>query len=275
VSKEYRRTSGTDSEKTPLLMMSQFWLWRFDQVLLSAYSMSFELPQAMFFSTIPDANATSPVESSYYKIGCGIELDHEGARYKSPLHMFETAIVSTLADVQCYLTEAPQTYAIKDQKKKEVEFIHCMSDIHNELDMIQSVIEQQMKVFDAFPETTKHVRSNDRSQKSLDEYEKRVQKIHRDADRVEKTIESYPSLKRTYASIEDTRNGLMLGFSASAFAFIIVIFTSLSFMTSLFALPIDHFMRQQTNDAISAERVFKSSYIGGYTGMFDLPKLAQ
>jgi hypothetical protein len=205
----------------------------------------------------------------------------ENAMFKAPLHMFETAVIFTLSDVQSYLDETPGSRTIKEQKKLEQGFIHAISDIHGELDMIQSVLEQQGKVLDALLKDTEKERKEtsapgwrtvERARIQLDEYEKRILKIHRDADRVEKVIESYLSLKRTYATIEDTRNSLMVGFAASAFAFVTVIFTPLSFMTGLFALPIDRFVRQQANDITTSTSVYRSSYIGGYTGMIDLPK---
>jgi hypothetical protein len=189
--------------------------------------------------------------------------------------MFEMAVLSTLSDVQRYLDEAPENQTIKEQKKLEQGFIHGISDIHSELDMIQAVLEQQGKVLDAFLEDTEEERKEsqlkgwrkvERARTQLNEYEKRILKIHRDADRVEKVIESYLNLKRTYATIEDTRNSLMVGFAACAFAFVTVIFTPLSFMTSLFALPVDRFVQQQTKDTTTSSSVYKSSFIGGYTG---------
>jgi hypothetical protein len=187
------------------------------------------------------------------------------------------AVFSTLSDVQSYLDETPENQTIKEQKKLEQGFIHATSDVHSELDMIQSVLEQQGKVMDAFLKDTEEERKEtqlkgwrevERARTQLDGYEKRILKIHRDADRLEKVIESYLNLKRTYATIEDTRNSLMVGFAASAFAFVTVISTPLSFMTGLFALPVDRFVQQQTNDATTSSSVHKSSFIGGYTGMF-------
>jgi Mg2+ and Co2+ transporter CorA len=181
--------------------------------------------------------------------------------------MFEMAVLSTLSDVQRYLDEAPENQTIKEQKKLEQGFIHGISDIHSELDMIQAVLEQQGKVLDAFLEDTEEERKESQLKGWRKVERARTQlKIHRDADRVEKVIESYLNLKRTYATIEDTRNSLMVGFAACAFAFVTVIFTPLSFMTSLFALPVDRFVQQQTKDTTTSSSVYKSSFIGGYTG---------
>jgi hypothetical protein len=172
----------------------------------------------------------------------GEEHDREdqGSKFNSALHMFETAVISALTDVQLYLDAKPGAYNITQQKKKEQGFIHDMSDLHSELDMITSVLEQQKKIMNKFLRETKSLQESATGEEKkgwatvkearalLNDYDDRVQKIHRDADRVDKTIESYLNLKRTYASIEDTRNSLMVGFAATAFAFVTVIFTPLS-----------------------------------------------
>jgi hypothetical protein len=51
------------------------------------------------------------------------------------------AVFSTLSDFQSYLDETPENQTIKEQKKLEQGFIHAISDIQSELDMIQSVLE--------------------------------------------------------------------------------------------------------------------------------------
>jgi hypothetical protein len=295
VSREWRRSfSEADPDDAPLLLVSQTWLWDFDSVLLSAYSIkrvSSRFPR--FFMKegrrIPRffGQSTAPclklqmgiiIASQISEFGEEHDREDEGSKFKSALHMFETAVVSALSDVQQYLDARPGLYNITQQKKKEQEFIHHMSDIHSELDMITSVLEQQKKIMNKFLRETKGLQESatgddmegwamvKQARAMLNDYTDRVQKIHRDADRVDKTIESYLNLKRTYASIEDTRNSLMVGFAATAFAFVTVIFTPLSFMTSLFALPVDQFTRHQYKEADSEDSVFKSSYIGGYTG---------
>lgn len=296
ISREWRRTSKkANPDSAPLLLVSQTWLWNFnDSVLLSAYSIKRTSSRSPRFSMnggrmVPHFFGHGPAPSIELQMGLiiagqifefGEEHDREdkGSKFKSALHMFETAVISALNDVQRYLDAKPGSYNIKQQKKQEQGFIHNMSDIHSELDMITSVLEQQKKVMNTFLRETKTQQESATGQEQegwamvkearamLNDYEDRVQKIHRDADRVDKTIESYLNLKRTYASIEDTRNSLIIGFATTAFAFVTVIFTPLSFMTSLFALPVDRFTRHQYKEAGSEDSVFKSSYIGGYTG---------
>ncbi|KAH7413940.1 hypothetical protein DE146DRAFT_638948 [Phaeosphaeria sp. MPI-PUGE-AT-0046c] len=296
VSKEWQRASGSPNiEDAPILLVPQIWLWTFGSVILSAYSnkrtsSSFnvfvpynehKLPHFFGRNNVPSLELQMGliVASQILEFGEEHDRENEGSKFKSALHMFETAVISALSRVQQYLDAGPSSYTISQQKKKEQMFIHTMSDIHGELDMISSVLEQQKKVMDQFLDSTLEQRQHSsgeeavgwsivmNTRKSLDEYESRVQKIHRDADRVEKTIESYLNLKRTYASIEDTRNSLMVGFAATAFAFVTVIFTPLSFMTSLFALPVSRFAKNQVKSPDTEAYVFRPAYIGGYTGM--------
>jgi hypothetical protein len=278
-------------------MVPQLWIWYYGPVLLTAYSMTRE--HHLSLKSLLPQGWTHPSSPMYVQIGMmlkrhiyefGVDFEHNdgNVKFKSPLYMFEIAVISTLSDVQCYLDEPPGTRTIKEQKSKEHGFIHDILDIHSELDMIQSVLKQQGQVVKGLLKDTKatcldanltreakfYSREIEHTLVLLEEYEVLIEKIHKDADRVEKTMESCLNLKRTYASIEDTRNSLMLGFAASAFAFVTVIFTPLSFMTSLFALPVDHFVHRQVNDASSAARVFTFLYIGGYTGTFIFTKLA-
>ncbi|KAF1918614.1 hypothetical protein BDU57DRAFT_592730 [Ampelomyces quisqualis] len=65
------------------------------------------------------------------------------------LEMFETAVISTLSDVQTYL-KTRRGLTTTEQRDKEHRLIHNISDVHSELDMIQSILDQQKQVFDAF-----------------------------------------------------------------------------------------------------------------------------
>lgn len=339
VTKEWKRTRGTWDDNAPILIVPQIWLWKLDRVLVSSYSMTRE---SDIFSEVDGRHCgefyshseDSPIDLQIGMIlasqilefgsGPGSKYAQRDYNFKPTLQRFEDAVISTLTEVQRYLDDASGVSNIRKQKDKERGYIHEMSDIHSELDMIQSVLEQQRTIMDAFLEDTRDKRdqallsypvdrakrwaSDKKSQErrmhnraefhqgrkyalspqipdaarteaegwrsimkareALDGYEKRIQKIHDRADRVEKTIESYLNLKRTYANIEDTRNSLMIGFAASAFAFVTVIFTPLSFMTSLFALPIGVFERHKQTAAPGDEGLYASSYIAGYTGAY-------
>ncbi|CAN9243934.1 unnamed protein product [Alternaria alternata] len=304
VSRVWRRSSDpsnsskdADTTRAPILMVPQMWLWQYESVLLSAYSSKQVSGRIAVFSSkdgwqtprfFGDMSEPTPsvelqmglvIANQVFEFGEEHDQEDEGSRFRSALQMFEVAVVTTLSDVQRYLDGEQDTLTMKGQKKKERDFIHIMSDIHSELDMISAVLQQQAKIMNKFLRETRRLQQAATGQEKkgwalvkeahalINEYESRILKIHRDADRVDKTIESYLDLKRTYASIEDTRNGLVVGIAASAFALVTVIFTPLSFMTSLLALPVDHFARQQIKIDGAEDGVFRTSYIAGYTAL--------
>ncbi|KAH4935933.1 hypothetical protein HBI23_055640 [Parastagonospora nodorum] len=296
VSKEYLRTFGGDITDCPILMVPQIWLWRMDDVLLSAFS---EITKLLDEHTVTDHGSLISDISINAQIGVllaasvktfGRDSQLEGKMFKPPLDMFEAALTSTLSAVHNYLEADRTKLKTKEQKTKELEFIHQISDVHCELDMIQSVLNQQKDVMDKFLADTKAARDAAenspldlwdirawkevvQARQTLDQYTNRISKIHKDADRAEKAIDSFLNLQRTYANIEDTQNNMLVGLAALAFAIVTVIFTPLSFMTSLFALPVREILQHQkiieTPSSLpqAQSQAFEFKYIGGYIAL--------
>ncbi|KAH4088803.1 hypothetical protein HBH48_119160 [Parastagonospora nodorum] len=300
VSKEYLRTFGGEITDCPILMVPQIWLWRMDDVLLSAIS---EITHIREESTVTHFQTFGDDVSLNAQIGVllaasvkifGRDSQLEGKMFKPPLDMFEAALTSTLSAVHNYLEADRTKLKTKEQKTKELEFIHQISDVHCELDMIQSVLNQQKDVMDKFLADTKAARDAAenspldlwdirawkevvQARQTLDQYTNRISKIHKDADRAEKAIDSFLNLQRTYANIEDTQNNMLVGLAALAFAIVTVIFTPLSFMTSLFALPVREILQHQKiietpssppqAQAQSQSQAFELKYIGGYIAL--------
>jgi hypothetical protein len=295
VSKEYLRTFGGDITDCPILMVPQIWLWRMDDVLLTAFSEITHLrdePKVAWFPFVgSDISLNAQIgvllAASVKMFGRGSQPG--GKSFKPPLDMFEAALTSTLSAVHTYLKADRNKLKTKEQKTKELEFIHQIWDVHCELDMIQSVLNQQKDVMDKFLADTKAMRdaADDaaehpwdkmawkeavQARQTLDHYTDRISKIHKDADRAEKAIDSFLNLQRTYANIEDTQNNMLVGLAALAFAIVTVIFTPLSFMTSLFALPVREILQHQkiietySIPPQAQSQAFEFKYIGGYIG---------
>jgi hypothetical protein len=297
VSKEYRRVSGRQSENIPILMVPQIWIWKFNGVLLTAYSMSRSSPafRNVPAGVLPQLRSDDQRHPITVNMQIGLILASQiksfarnftctspGAEqtFKPPLDMFEAALMSTMAAVHQYLKADRTTLTTQEQKQKEYEFIHLVSDIHSELDMIQSVLDQQKMVLDdLFADSQESADADNRrligqwmtvkrARDSLDQHTVRIVRIHKDAERVEKTIESFLNLQRTYATIEDTQNNMLVGLAALAFAIVTVIFTPLSFMTSLLAFPLRQVAVHQETITIAKVpvRIFKGWYVGLCTG---------
>ena len=213
------------------------------------------------------------------------EIENFGSRYNieestgagerhvtaAALDMFESALVATLSKVHNYLDpKAPLAPDIF----KERTIIDSICNIRTELDMIEEILGQQKDMLDQLLQdpTRDDILAEDKNpdkagwervkaaESQLSQYLKRVNKIDRDAERIETTMDYMLNLKRTYASNIDTRNGVIVGRAALGFAVITIIFTPLSFLTSLFALSTDELMKHQHN--VGSTSVYSNWYIG-------------
>jgi hypothetical protein len=107
----------------------------------------------------------------------------------------------------------------------------------------------------------------------LKSYSELMEKINADAARIEKVILDELNLKRTFATMEDTRMGILLSTAVIGFTVIMVIFALLAFVMALFALPLDKMLRSkvQVNVAMPGEPEvfeagFSTTYIGSWFG---------
>lgn len=87
----------------------------------------------------------------------------------------------------------------------------------------------------AFP---KAIREAERCQRMLDSYLKRIEKINKDADLVEKSVQDQLELKRSFAAMRDANASLAVAISVIGFTVVTIIFTPLSFITGLYQLPL-------------------------------------
>lgn len=65
--------------------------------------------------------------------------------------------------------------------------------------------------------------------------------MDRDAERIEASVKDQLQLERTYTGMDDPRFSFVLGVAVAGFPIIMVIFTPLLFVSSLFALLVDQF----------------------------------
>ncbi|KAI4870266.1 hypothetical protein F4820DRAFT_443385 [Hypoxylon rubiginosum] len=201
------------------------------------------------------------------------------SRFNPPLDYYETGVVRILSDVEAYTD--PDESSPPDGKKDHM-FMHRIADIREELVMIQEVLRQQREILlkliedverfelpkaigtklrdedptkskkpeshlDGYRETEEWEKWEEvkLSVLRLDEYQTRINKIDRDAERVEKVIQDQLNLKRTYASISDARTGLILSAAVIGLTIITIIFAPIAFMATLFALPLDNLLGNQ------------------------------
>lgn len=233
------------------------------------------------------------------------QLSHQ---FPSPLDIFETSVNRILSDVDVYMN--PNAKAKLDIGV-EREFIRRLADLKEELAMIREVLtcqeeilqdlirdyetnnpdslefmtydqdkldlpKEQMK--EKYPTANFYeMRSKWRPVLSalaeLAKYQKKVAKIDRDVERIEKTVQDQLDLKRTHVSIRDTHSSLILGVAVAGFTVITIIFTPLAFAASLFALPLDRLLKNQFQfsgtdgtSGTDASAAYTSHYVGTWFG---------
>ncbi|KAI0387169.1 hypothetical protein F5Y04DRAFT_288868 [Hypomontagnella monticulosa] len=299
------------NDKIPMLMVPQLWLWRFDRFVLTAYSAA-EPGQLISKDHKRLLNCRS--EEPEFLVGLIIadqiskfgELQDNGT-FPPPLDIFEMGILRVLSDVQAYTIPSNE---LRVEMMKESNFIFDIADIREELAMVRFILHQQLDILqsligdikdfcsDLLPysgskdeseewETRKRKREWETitdSEIKIKSYLKRVEKLDKDAGRIERRVQDQLNLKRTHVTIKDTRAGLILSTSSLALSIavgaltvITIIFAPLSFVTSLFALPIDVLLQNQFElDGTSSPdtSAYRSSYIATWFAVAEMATLA-
>jgi Mg2+ and Co2+ transporter CorA len=301
VSRECKKSlkgERVSDDTRPILMVPQFWIWKFEDHILSAYSCPGTSPEMLceyeFDKTLRYSNCHTdlrldPFDSIHWKnknIGLstkllappdlfiGLLLAHQidkfgqaqAGQFQSPLDIFEIGAVQAMSSVERYMSPNAST---KLDIIKEAKFMHRISDIRSELAMIQTILDNQAKVLKSVIDNASTKAKEDpawrrvgAAPQQIENYCIQLRKIDGDAERIEKIIQDQLNLKRTHASIQDARTSLLLGAAVSAFTIITVIFTPLSFMTSLFALPIHELLNHTSGDSKS----YSTNYVGKWFG---------
>ncbi|TPX10042.1 uncharacterized protein E0L32_001239 [Thyridium curvatum] len=290
------RDESDSDHRTPLLIVTQLWIWRVGSFIISCYPTIQEsnLPKqskerdasyedGLFSLDVTrriDHQVDQTIESHIDNFGKQTKID--AMIFQAPLDMFEQAIVSILSDVDEYVDQA-KAGSTDDSYKKESTFLQNLSDIRAELAMVLSILAQQQEIVSVMlSEEYRRVRPVDpivddipwprqqehqaccsiikKAHSTLHKYQQRGKKLEKDAERIEKKVMDMLELKRTYATMRDARSSLLLGTAVIGFTVITIIFAPLSFLTSLFALKIDGFERFQVSDK---EDVYSSKAMMG------------
>ncbi|KAI1742761.1 hypothetical protein F4680DRAFT_26332 [Xylaria scruposa] len=294
--KKKMHSGWADDDQIPMLMVPQLWIWRFDKLVLSAYS-----SVNAGHLTEEELQHLDRVSHSDTNIMVGrIIADHISqfgepqinGKFPCPLDIFEMSILDVLSEVEAYANPSIESQLSID---KEQGFLFEIADIQEELAMIQDVLNQQLIIIDKFMrdleipgfgglafrtgwEELKLARTN------IETYQKRVNKLNADAARIEKRIQDQLNLKRTYASIKEARSARVLSAAVIGFTVVTIIFAPLSFMTSLFALPLDSLQRNQqridesssTNLADDSQNAvaYSTRYVGTWFAVAEIVSLA-
>ncbi|KAI0098006.1 hypothetical protein GGR51DRAFT_566043 [Nemania sp. FL0031] len=297
----------------PILVVPNLWIWRIGCSILTTYSSSAirldEVDNVLIDDGLKFHESEVPI-SRWPGVQIGLIIAHHisnlgnrQSRHDFPptLDIFERSVVRILEEVDEY-TNPKNPLGL--EMEQEHEFMLGISDIREELVMIQEILKQQLEIFDSMVEDFEH---NDPDIKELQDtspglqgkeadaekqqvkvawkkvkgtrrtivkYQTRVRKIDADAERVEKRIQDQLNLKRTHFSIKDARTSLLLGTAVIGFTVITVIFAPLAFMTALFALPIDILVRNQFSEGeTEPTATYSTRYVGTWFTVAEVASL--
>ncbi|KAI1459689.1 hypothetical protein F4805DRAFT_50195 [Annulohypoxylon moriforme] len=286
----------------PILTVPQLWIWRFGDHLVTACpnddpkESKGRTPRWM-------TDISKSQEPTGIKIGLAMahHISQFGnpqadGRFPSPLDIFETGVARVLSDVEQYTNPKK---LIPPDVHVERSFMHSIADIREEIAMILEILGQQREIvrdlirdFEKFEEQDildpipneegskwqrREIKEFKDSALEIESQQRRLNKIDRDAERIEKVIQDQLNLKRTYASIRDTRNGLILSAAVIGFTITTIIFAPIAFMASLFALPLDGLLRNQIqsnpSDGAEPTAAYTLTYVGTWFAVAEVVSL--
>ncbi|KIX01898.1 uncharacterized protein Z518_07837 [Rhinocladiella mackenziei CBS 650.93] len=239
-------------------------------------------PEALIEHILSEC-ATYPDEFRYAGVGDHIldifessiaKLSHAEAKYFKKFYEFilkDTANHDSQEDPLS--RNDPESRGDPTSINKEVFFIYQVKDILDELHMIRRVFGNQREVVEKFlniirpgqsPQDTQYKQrfmQNCRIDAFIDKtlrLEDDAKRILGDLDYLVQVKQAQSSLNEALIASEEAKKSQRLNNYIMLFTVVTVIFTPLSFMTGLFAIPIDDFPRDSTGD-IS----YRSSWITG------------
>jgi hypothetical protein len=295
------------SEDSPsVVTVPQAWLWKFGTVIMTALPSDINAVNPLLEQNMVHSwNTSSTVLSSNTEQVFGLFLSDlvdildrpAMAGLSEPIfNIFEKAIADLSERVDKYTKDADvDTIKIADEKK----FLHEIDDIREELSMIKTVLFQQEEVwrdfankawplywpdgpggrFKPLPETPdgRDISETDRRtwikiqrpQIQFAKFNRRIAKLDADAERVERAIDRKLDLKTKHASLREAHTMAIMSAAVFGFTIITIIFTPLSFVVALFALPIDRFQKQQVPSVWTDQAgMYSTNYMGKWIGEY-------
>ncbi|TQV98196.1 hypothetical protein IF1G_03939 [Cordyceps javanica] len=280
-----KATPQSSSEKGTLIVVKQAWIWQMKDVLLISGCRSDSELRG------PRANRSKSKSRRIGMLLTDLSLAPQG-----PEHMrradelflkFEQAILNVSADVEKYVRDVSINAINIDIERK---CLHVIIDIQDELSMVKRVILQQEKIWKTFAkkawpmywvagqEETMAI-PNDEHKKSFEEWEfiagaqttfkeyyQRIEQLDEDAQRVERSITLMLDLKSKHANLQIANSSAMMSAVVVGFTVVTIIFTPMSYMASLFAVPITSLQRHQDPSFFSNETgVYHPIYVAKAT----------
>lgn len=303
----FRYTERTSTWREPaVLMVSQYWIWNIGEMVFTSFDITnpFDKP----FWNIQDKSycsmRTRPSNEQAHNELIGVLLSNcvsspallgksftrNSSTESSVFTVFARSIALVSEEVNKYLGPDKLNDNNIEMEKK---YLHEIEDIREEISMIRTVLEEQEEIWKDFsfstwpmywpdgpegkfvppttyndPEAEGRWKIIRRLQPQFPKFKRRLQKLNDDAERVQRSIELKLDLKARHASLREARTASVMSASVFGFTIITIIFTPLSFLVGLFALPIDQLQQNQVpfQGQEQNSTVYSTQYIGGYIG---------
>lgn len=298
-----------------ILVVSQFWIWKFEDHILFTYSasekgsedvykyefdpiwkyMSHCIDQGVMFnnnrwkSKYVETSTTHLYKHSDLKIGVLLVSHIENFsnaqindEFQSSLNIFEISVVQILSHMNEYM-KLSQSRSPKI--KEEWDFMKNIFNIWSELVMIHEILCQQKQILNSLINNINSIVKDEsawqkvvNANQRLKSYQQRLQKIDKDTQWTEKDIQNWLNLVYTHINIQDACISLALSTAVIEFIIVTIIFTSLDFMNSLLRLSIDRFINHKFKDIYRMQYVemwFSKSAINNNIAKADAFKLWQ
>ncbi|KAL8916040.1 MAG: hypothetical protein Q9172_006495 [Xanthocarpia lactea] len=296
-----------------LLTVPQLWIWKIEKRVITAMQkpIFYEFDRQVFdtITTCEDeilnalASTVSPEARPMLSgnLLAGILISECVSTLESPSGLglsesvFEIFAMS-IHELSAKLREYTKPEALtKNNIDRENAFVLQIDDVREELSMIQSVLDEQEKVWRHFiqakfpefwsapPEGQFVIPSNldeltlgvveilGRPQTQFARYRRQIANMDKDAERVERHINLLLCLKSKHASLQEAHLTTLMSAAVIGFTIVTIIFTPLAFLSSLFALSTNQFQNNQFNSSLANGTPFyHSSYIGKWMVTIEL-----
>ena len=292
------------NELPSVITVPQAWLWKVNETIITSLPQNLFV-NGLLLEGMMDSwqNIANEVYNTNHALGLFLSdlvdvLDRLAmAGLLEPFfNIFEKAIADLLEEVNNYIkSTSVETIKIKQEKQ----FLHKIDDIREELSMIKTVLFQQEEVWKDFtnkawpsywpegpdgrfkpperpgsddesisPKRHRQIWTKmQRPQLQFAKFKRRIAKLDADAERVERAIDRKLDLKAKHASLHEAHTMAIMSAAVFGFTIITIIFTPLSFIVTLFALPIDRFQRQQVPSVWTDQAgMYSTNYVGKWIG---------
>ncbi|KAF2804774.1 uncharacterized protein BDZ99DRAFT_467031 [Mytilinidion resinicola] len=291
-----KNEEGPDPRRVRVLTVHQAWVWKIDNLVLAAF---FDESQGRFGARWEEATEHD-VGDQLIRVGKLLSylinfLDRPvSAGLSEPLfNTFEKSIIFLSDDVNDYIRSSKIDDFSLD---KEVQYYREIGDIREELSMIKSVLLQQEEVWKEFISTAwpnywvdgrftppfndgfGAWRDIARPQVQFPKFKRRIAQLDEDAQRVENSISitldlkaKHAGLRQTQASTKEAHSAAVMSAAVFGFTIVTIIFTPLSFMLALFALPLQRLQDNQIASRWSSDSgMYTTNYVGKWMAAGEL-----